>query len=137
MAAPSQRQSHLQRRARTLSPPPPPRTEEQPQACSIRWSFDGGFFAKANTLQGAWLECRPRTEEQPQACSFKSELAWRLRHKGKHITCRCLIGVPAALTSTHLESASALHQQAAASLLDHLELVWQLRRKGKHTCRTW
>ena len=46
--APSQRQAHLQvpgwiarrqRRVRSLSPPPP-RNEEQPQACSIRWSFD-------------------------------------------------------------------------------------------------
>ena len=51
---PSQRQTHLQvpgwsarwqRRARSLSPPPP-RTEEQPQACSIRCSFDVGSLKR-------------------------------------------------------------------------------------------
>ena len=50
MAAPSQRQTPAQvpgwstsgrdKHAPTLSPPPL-RTEEQPPACSIRWSFNG------------------------------------------------------------------------------------------------
>ena len=43
---------------------------------------------------------------------------------------RCQVKVPAAETSTHLESASASHQGAAASLLDQSELQWRPRFTG-------
>ena len=76
-----------QKRARTLSPPPP-RTEEQPQACSIRWSFDGGSVAKANTLQGAWLECRrqrrARTLSPPPSCIVHRGAAASLLGQSEH-----------------------------------------------------
>ena len=43
--------------------------------------------------------------------------------------------VPAVQTSTHLESASASHRGAAASLLQvSPELAWRLHHNGKHTC---
>ena len=119
-----------QRRARTLSPLPPC-TVEQPQACSI--SRRGSMAAPSQQQRpaGAWLECQrqrrartlsphpPRTVEQPQACSIS---AFPVDSFTKAKTCRCLVGVPAAETSTHLESASASHRGAAASLLDQSEL---------------
>ena len=83
-----------QRRAHTVSPPPP-RTVQQPQACSISWSF---IMAAPSTqhkiIVGAWsrrqaLPTRvseaetsthldstssPRTVQQPQACSNSRSL---------------------------------------------------------------
>ena len=142
MAAPSQRQPPLQvpwlecrrqRRARTLSPPSP-RTEEHLQACSIRlevqlqlrrignhlcrhlgWSA-GGKTRRARTPSPP----PPRTEEQPQACSIRWEVQWQLRRKGNHPFAGALVGVPAAETSTHIESAFASHRGASASLLDQM-----------------
>ena len=46
-----------------------------------------------------------------------------------------LTGVPAAETSTHLESAAASHRGATASLLDQSEVHGGFRCKGKGTCR--
>ena len=93
-----------QRRAHTLSPPSP-RTEDQPQACSISRSLHGGSVARAN---------KP-------ACAR----AWRQALSA---------GLLSAETSTHLESATAMHLGAGASLLDQSELSWRLLCKGKQTC---
>ena len=79
-------------RARTLSTPPP-RTVEQPQACSISRSF---MSAPSQTTFSAGVHNR----------------------RGKHSPPECRRQV----ASTHLESASASHRGAAASLLHQSEL---------------
>ena len=84
-----------QRRARTLSRPPPCMVE-QPQACSICRSFIGGF------------RCKSKPHARAGAGAWSGRQA---PYTGR---------VPAAETSTHLESASALHGGhggPAASLL--------------------
>ena len=93
--------------------PPPPRTEEQPQACFIRWSFDGGSVANAIThthlqdMVPGWSAGGhrraptlspppPRTEEQPQACSIRCSFdVGSLKRQSHTHTCRCLVRVPA------------------------------------------
>ena len=71
----------------------------------------------------------PRTVKQPQAYLDQSKL-----HGGsvaKPSTCRCLVAAGRCIT-TRLDSASALHREAAASLLDQSELAWRLRCEVKY-----
>ena len=62
MAAPSQRQTHH------LQVP--------------GWSAGGSD--EHSMCSCTMHQLSPRTKEQLQACSIRRELAWRLRHKGKH-----------------------------------------------------
>ena len=108
--------------------PPPPQTVEQPQACSIMRINVAAPLQRQNTCRWCLLEvpsapasacvaCRrqrraltvmspppPRTIEQPQPCPIRrSCMVAPLQRQN---TCRCLFGVPASETRTHLDSLS-------------------------------
>ena len=99
-----------QRRARTLSRPPPCMVD-QSQACLHDMSeCPYAFRCKSKPHSGAGA-----------GASRQAFFTGR---------------VPAAETSTHLESGSALHGGAAASLLDQSELHWRLplQTQTTYTC---
>ena len=107
-------------------------------------ALHGGSVAKSkHNLADDWSACwwqrrthtlsppPPRTVKQQQACSIGQSFMVAPLQRQTHLH-RCLVGVPAAETSTHFESALTSHCGAAEeSLLDQSELAWRLRCKGK------
>ena len=134
--------------------PPQPRTEEQPQTCSIRWSFNrwrlrhNGNHTHTCMVGVPAAERRartlspppPRTEEQPQACSIRCEPGSMAAPSQRHAPVLCKmfpwLECRRQNTSTHivrLRLAPTEEQLQACSI--RWDVQWPLCRKGKHLCR--
>ena len=76
----------------------------------------------------------PRTVEQPQACLIsRGYLAASAAKESNHMQDKGPAGETVGETSTHLDSASASHRGAAASLLNQSELQsWRLYCDGNY-----